>query len=91
MSLPPLPTEPVLPLGTLVRARPVGWEEAQADSYDQSFTDGLDILPTLDGVPEWIEGPPEGGAVTVGSRSYFKHQVNGWDVDPSTISEQDQD
>ena len=87
MSLRPLPTEPVVPLGTRVRARPSGWDAVQADSYEQSFEDGLDILPTLEGVPEWIEGPLDGWAVTGSIRPYFKHQVNGWDVDPFTIIE----
>lgn len=82
-----LPTDPVKPLGTMVRAKCAGWQHVADDDYLLSHEEGLDILPTLEGAPEWVEGALDGFNVTGSTRPYFKHQVDGWDVDPETIEE----
>jgi hypothetical protein len=79
-------SEPVLPLGTMVKARISGWDEAQEDDYVASHEQSLDVVPTFDGVPEWVEGELEGFDVQVTSSiGYFKHIVDGYDVDPDTV------
>src|SRR5215510_924522 len=81
------PKTPVMPLGPKVRARTAGWEDIQADDYVPSFEEGLDVLPAGEGVPEWVEGELEGFEVTGTSPAYFKHIVDGYDVDPDSIEE----
>jgi len=81
------PKTPVVPLGTKVKARTAGWDDIQADSYEASYEEGLDILPAGDGVPEWVEGELEGFLVEDSMKPYFKHIVDGYDVDPDTIEE----
>jgi hypothetical protein len=78
--------EPAAPLGTMVRARLAGWDEVQADDYVASYEQGLDILPTYDGIEEWQEGALEGWPVDLGSTQFFQHVVNGNVVDASTVT-----
>jgi GNAT superfamily N-acetyltransferase len=88
-TLPPLPKEPVLPLGTNVRAHPSGWGAPDLDSdegYELAWTDGIDDTPTLEGVDEWIVGPLD-GILVPGVAGYFRHTVNGVGVDPFSIEE----
>lgn len=74
----PIGDEPAVTPGTVVRAQPSGWgRDASGD------LDGADDAPSLDGVPEWIEGPVE----IVPVDAYMKHIVGGYDVDPATIEE----
>src|SRR5262245_6452650 len=80
-----LPKTPVVPLGTKVKARTAGWDDIQADDYTSSFEEGLDILPAGDGVPEFVTGELEGFLVEGTTPVYFKHIVDGYDVDPETI------
>jgi hypothetical protein len=76
----PVPTtpqgQPVVPLGTVVSARPSGWDH-------RGHPDG----PQLDGIPDLISGPLQGWLVNERDhdRYYFKHVVGGLDVDPATI------
>lgn len=79
---------PKLPLGTKVKARLSGWEESQADDYVASYEEGLDVVPSFDGCPEFVEGELEGYPVQVTQTTgYFKHVVDGYDVDPETLEE----
>jgi hypothetical protein len=68
--------QPVVPLGTVVSARPSGWDR-------KGHPDG----PQLDGIPEIVSGPLQGWLVDERDhgRYYFKHVVGGLDVDPATI------
>jgi PD-(D/E)XK nuclease superfamily len=76
----PVPTtpqdQPVVPLGTVVSARPSGWDH-------KGHPDG----PQLDGIPEMVRGPLQGWLVDERDHGlyYFKHVVGGLDVDPATI------
>jgi hypothetical protein len=74
------PLGPAFPQGTLVRGRPSGWNSPNR----------AEAGPSLEGYPEWIEGPLEGFAVEHPERGiwYFKHIVNGIDVDPDTLERQ---
>jgi hypothetical protein len=77
---------PKHPLGTVVRGRLAGWEASQEDDYDASYEQGLDVVPSFDGCPEFVEGPLEGQYVQVTKDAgYFKHVVDGYDVDPETL------
>jgi hypothetical protein len=68
--------QPVVPLGTVVSARPSGWDH-------KGHRDG----PELGGIPDLISGPLQGWLVEERDhgRYYFKHVVGGLDVDPATI------
>ena len=77
---------PKYPLGTMVRGRQAGWDAAKEDDYVASFEQGLDIVPSFEDVPEFVEGPLEGFWVQVtAEKGYFKHVVAGYDVDPETL------
>lgn len=79
---------PKLPLGTIVRGRLSGWDAVKEDSYDDSFEKGLDVLPSFEDSPEYVEGVLDGFYVQVTKdRGYFKHIVDGYDVDPETLEE----
>jgi hypothetical protein len=79
---------PKYPLGTRVRGKLSGWDEAQADDYVASYEQSLDIVPTFEGAPETVEGVLEGFFVNVtADKGYFKHVVDGYDVDPETLEE----
>lgn len=71
-------TNPSLPIGTMVRARVSGWGRDESGDLG-----GADDAPSLEGVPEWVEGPLEGQAVP----GYFKHIVGGYDVDPEGMEQ----
>jgi hypothetical protein len=75
---PSLPTGPVVPLGTTVHARVSGYGVDESGDLG-----GADDAPSLDGVPEWVDGPLVGQAVP----GYYKHIVGGYDVDPASIEE----
>jgi hypothetical protein len=76
----PVPTtpqgQPVVPLGTVVSARPSGWDH-------KGHLDG----PELGRIPYLISGPLQGWLIDERDhgRYYFKHIVGGLDVDPATI------
>ena len=75
-SRPPL--EPVLPLGTQVRGRPAGWNSPERNVAG----------PSLEGISDWVTGPLDGWEVDLPEQGirYFKHVVDGIDVDPDTLS-----
>ena len=51
-----------------------------------SFEQGLDIVPSFEDVPEFVEGPLEGFWVQVtAEQGYFEHLSGGYDVDPETL------
>lgn len=62
----------------MVRARVSGWGRDESGDLG-----GADDAPSLEGVPEWVEGPLEGQAVP----GYFKHIVGGYDVDPEGMEQ----
>jgi hypothetical protein len=74
----PIGDEPAVTPGTVVRAHPSGWGRDESGDLD-----GADDAPSLEGVPEWIEGPLE----VVPVDAYLKHIVGGYDVDPASIEE----
>ena len=77
---------PKFPLGTMVRGQLSGWEASKADDYVASFEKGLDVVPSFDNCPEFVEGELEGFYVQVTKdKGYFKHVVNGYDVNPDTL------
>jgi hypothetical protein len=82
----PLGDEPAVTPGTQVRGRPSGWDaNPDSDEFDEAAFNGTgpDDAPSLEGVPEWIEGPLE----VVPVDGYLKHIVGGYDVDPASIEE----
>jgi hypothetical protein len=66
---------------TRARARPLGWD---ADRDDPSYWP-----PSLEGVPEWVEGELTKVPVHshLGGINYVKYVVDGVDVDPKTIQQ----
>lgn len=70
--------QPVVPLGTYVRAALAGWDEGRR-GFDSEGPD----YPTLEGCPRFVEGPLEGWYVE--SLDYFKHCIGEFDIEEATI------
>lgn len=71
------------PDGTLVTAVPLGLAEWKADPDDPA-------LPDMTGAPETVHGALSSTHVDVsdlrgGRIIYDRYEVDGWDVDPTTI------
>jgi hypothetical protein len=74
------------PDGTIVTAVPAGLKEARA----QAGARIVDVsIPTMEGAPDMVTGPLTTRHVVVPEVhiDYVKCTVQGWDVDPATITE----
>jgi hypothetical protein len=78
--MPVVGPEPVVALGTVVRAALSGWDEGCRGCDPEVEPDA----PDLSGHPRFVEGPLSGWYAE--ELGYFKHVVSGQLVDPSTIA-----
>lgn len=75
-----MPAQPKFPLGTRCTGRVFGHGEADKAHWG-------DDPPELSNAEATQTGELHGYSVTAHGQTYFKHIINGYDIDPETLKE----